>query len=202
MVSGRDAVAVTCRSASLAIWMPIEPTPPAPPMMRIDLPFCTFMRSKKLSQAVIAVSGMAAAWAKSSFFGLRPHDALVDKVELAVAAGARDVAGVVHGVTRLEEGDLRSGCLDGARRVPAQHARRGAARLALLGIDGVHGNGLDFHEKVMPRRGGARQLDVVERREVGAGMRDGFHRCSRSSDGCEMVASAFHSAGPGCSPPW
>ena len=69
---GREAVAITVRFEILASWMPIEPTPPAPPMISIDLPGWTFMRSWNASQAVIEVSGIAAACAKSSFFGLRP----------------------------------------------------------------------------------------------------------------------------------
>ena len=56
--------------------MPIEPTPPAPPMISSVAPRCApfrsiFMRSKYDSQAVIAVSGIAAACAKSIDFGLR-----------------------------------------------------------------------------------------------------------------------------------
>ena len=35
--SCRDAVAMTVSLAILANWMPIEPTPPAPPMISIDL---------------------------------------------------------------------------------------------------------------------------------------------------------------------
>ena len=38
-VSGREAVAITVRSVSArASWIAIEPTPPAPPMMRMDSP--------------------------------------------------------------------------------------------------------------------------------------------------------------------
>src|ERR1044071_5542632 len=71
------AVARTLSRASRASWMPIEPTPPAPPMMSIVFPASLplrsiFMRSKKASHAVIAVSGMAAAGAKGRRFGLRP----------------------------------------------------------------------------------------------------------------------------------
>ncbi len=37
-VSGREAVAITVRPVNTrAIWMAIEPTPPAPPMMRMAL---------------------------------------------------------------------------------------------------------------------------------------------------------------------
>ena len=64
---------VRCR----AIWMAIDPTPPAPPMMRIagaapGTGFATSRRSNIASQAVNAVSGSAAASAQSSDAGLRP----------------------------------------------------------------------------------------------------------------------------------
>ena len=100
-VSGREAVAMTLRPASLASWMPIEPTPPAPPMMRIVFPASLpprsiFMRSKNASQAVIAVSGMAAACAKSRRLGFLPTMRSSTRWNSLFAAGARDVAGVVH----------------------------------------------------------------------------------------------------------
>ena len=64
-------------ATTFAIWIPIEPTPPAPPMMsrlapRSLPPASIFMRAKYASHAVIAVSGIAAACAKSSDFGFLP----------------------------------------------------------------------------------------------------------------------------------
>ncbi len=57
--------------------MAIEPTPPAPLTIKIDLPASAPLRSifslsNKASQAVILVRGKAAALAKSKFWGLRP----------------------------------------------------------------------------------------------------------------------------------
>ena len=57
--------------------MAIEPTPPAPLIIKIDLPasapfLSIFSLSNRASQAVIPVRGKAAALAKSKFLGLRP----------------------------------------------------------------------------------------------------------------------------------
>ena len=61
----------------LANWMAIEPTPPAPPTMRMalaapDTGRRMSSRSNIASQAVSEDSGSAAAAAKSSDFGFRP----------------------------------------------------------------------------------------------------------------------------------
>src|SRR5205823_5178267 len=69
---------------------------------------------------------------------LAPDDAFIDEMELAVRARARDVAGVIDGVARLEERDLGTYRGDGAGRVPAEHAGRGRVRFSLLGVDRVH----------------------------------------------------------------
>ena len=68
---------MTTRPARRASWIAIEPTPPAPPMISSDLPASRpsasrRMRSNISSQAVMLVSGSAAASAKSSDAGLRP----------------------------------------------------------------------------------------------------------------------------------
>ena len=69
---------MTVRSVSaLASWMAMEPTPPAPPMIRIAFAapgtvFFTSSRSNSVSHAVIAVSGSAAASALESDFGFGP----------------------------------------------------------------------------------------------------------------------------------
>ena len=76
--TGRDAVAITVRSVSLRTsWIAIELTPPAPPMMRTAgaapaTGLRISMRSNRASQAVIDVSGNAAASANPSERGLCP----------------------------------------------------------------------------------------------------------------------------------
>ncbi len=60
-----------------ASWISIEPTPPAPPMISSargsgTLPGNTARRSNKISQAVMLVSGKAAACANDSVLGLAP----------------------------------------------------------------------------------------------------------------------------------
>ena len=76
--SGRDAVAITFSFATFfASWMPIDPTPPAPPTISTDLPSSapsgeTPRRSNSASHAVMVVSGSAAAQVKSSDFGFAP----------------------------------------------------------------------------------------------------------------------------------
>ena len=64
----------------------MEPTPPAPPMMRMAFSapgtgFFTSSRSNSVSQAVIAVSGRAAASAFDRDFGFGSDDPLVDQVK-------------------------------------------------------------------------------------------------------------------------
>ncbi|MNV63817.1 hypothetical protein D3C71_1564300 [compost metagenome] len=77
-VSGREALAMTVRLVSRAAsWVRMEPTPPAAPMISSALPpgclpGSTPKRSNSSSQAVIAVSGSAAACAKSSDLGAWP----------------------------------------------------------------------------------------------------------------------------------
>ena len=76
-VSGREAVVTTVSPVSCrASWIAMEPTPPAPPMIStaplLSLPRAIFSRSNSASQAVIVVSGMAAASAKERLLGLRP----------------------------------------------------------------------------------------------------------------------------------
>eukprot|EP00667_Euglena_gracilis_P018221 EG_transcript_19326 len=80
-VSGREAVATTVAPRwRFAIWMPMEPTPPAPPTMRMvgGGPWWVAVWgwmpawSMRPSQAVRDVRGRAAASAKVSVAGLRP----------------------------------------------------------------------------------------------------------------------------------
>ena len=77
-VWGREVVAMTVRLVNLrASWMAIEPTPPAPPTTNSERfsppsPRLTPMRSNSSSQAVMVVSGRAAACAKPTDLGLRP----------------------------------------------------------------------------------------------------------------------------------
>ena len=76
--SGRDAVPITVSPVSRrAICTAIEPTPPAAPMMTMASPLCvlragTSRRSNRHSQAVIAVSGSAAACANEMVVGMWP----------------------------------------------------------------------------------------------------------------------------------
>src|SRR5436190_10939967 len=133
---------------------------------------------------------------------LAADDALIDEMELAVAARARDVAGVVHRLAWLEERDLGADRGHRAGGVPAEHARRGRLRLALLRIHGVDRDGLNLDQQVARPRRGFRQLDVAKRCDVSGGVRYGVHKCSSSSAGWEMIASAFQLAGPGLSVPW
>ena len=78
MISARVAVATTVKPVSRrANWIRIEPTPPAPPVIRSVwgstlLPGTALKRSNNSSQAVIDVSGSAAACANESVFGLLP----------------------------------------------------------------------------------------------------------------------------------
>lgn len=77
-VSAREAVPITFRPVSRrASWTRIEPTPPAAPTTSrlwpwSALPSTICKRSKSSSQAVMVVSGRAAAWAKSRLFGRCP----------------------------------------------------------------------------------------------------------------------------------
>ncbi len=76
--SGRDAVPMTVSPAYLANWVAMEPTPPAAPMIRRVFPGLAPWpedrpkRRNKPSQAVLDVSGSAAACAKSSVTGFKP----------------------------------------------------------------------------------------------------------------------------------
>ena len=105
---------VSCR----ANWMAIEPTPPAPPTIRIarvapGTGLATSSRSNIASQAVIEVSGRAAA-GKSSERGF------VDEMIFRVRALSADAAGVEHFVAWLEESRLTPGLHHHTGRVVAE----------------------------------------------------------------------------------
>ena len=85
------------------------------------LPGTAPSRSNSNSQAVIEVSGRAAACANDSDFGLLADDALVDQVEFRIGALAQDRAGVKHFVARLEQRDVGPDRIDHAGRVKAQN---------------------------------------------------------------------------------
>jgi len=77
IVTFLEAVAITVNpKVFLASWMPTEPTPPAPPIIRIVLPLSFSLlncnQSKNISKAVREVSGMAAACSMLMFFGANP----------------------------------------------------------------------------------------------------------------------------------
>ena len=73
-VSSREAVAITVRFVfAFRSWIAIDPTPPAPPIIKI-LPTSVseiWNRSNSISHAVIAVNGNAAASALDTVIGLR-----------------------------------------------------------------------------------------------------------------------------------
>ncbi|MNS95712.1 hypothetical protein D3C72_1299810 [compost metagenome] len=109
-------------------------------------------------------------------------DALVDRVQFRIGAGANDGAGVVHAVADLEAGHVAADGFDGADRVPAQHlglSGLGGGVLADLGVDRVDRHGLHAHQQVARagHRGG--ELDVLQRFGVvdgeGLVVADGFH---------------------------
>ncbi len=64
--------------------------------------FRTSSRSKSVSQAVIAVSGTAAALRPSERAGLVADDPLVDEMEFSVRALTADRAGIENRVAGLE----------------------------------------------------------------------------------------------------
>ena len=114
--------------------------------------------------------------------GLARDDALVDQLQLRVAAGAGDVAGVVDRVAGTEHRDLRADRLDHPGRVVAQHLRlRFDLRLrrAHLGIDRIHRDRFDAHQQVATLRDGRIEFDIEQRLRVVdgqvAGEGDGFH---------------------------
>jgi hypothetical protein len=113
---------------------------------------------------------------------LAADDALVDQLELRVAAGTGDVAGVVDLVAGREQGHLVADRLDHAGGVVAEHARRiFLLRLgcAHLGIDRVDRDRFHPHQDVVAGRFGLGQFDVLQGLRVVdgqvAGKADGFH---------------------------
>src|SRR6202048_2330145 len=72
------------------------------------------------AQAVIVVSGNAAASANESDFGLCPHKALITRWKLGIGALPGHVAGVVNLVAHLEAGDALPDRLDDTGGVPAE----------------------------------------------------------------------------------
>ena len=126
--------------------------------------------------------GQRGGFGETERLGLARHDALVDQLEFGVAAGAGDVAGVVHLVAGAEQGDVAAGGLDDARGVPAEDPRGAVvflARLALLVVDRVDGDRLDPDPHIARAGDGIGQVEeleavrVVERELAGEG--DGFH---------------------------
>lgn len=76
-VSAREAEAITLSPATfLAIYIAIEPTPPAPPTINIDFPLLSegfresWRCSKNASHIVTATRGKEAAISQSTDFGL------------------------------------------------------------------------------------------------------------------------------------
>ena len=106
-------------------------------------------------------------------------------MELAVGAGAVDDTGVKHLVAGLEQRDLVADGLYHARRIEAEHAGFAVFRrlvAAHLGIDGVHRNGLHFHQNIVPLCFRLGQVDIDEGVFCGDGLAgpvtDGAHEQS------------------------
>ena len=110
------------------------------------------------------------------------HDALVNEMQLAVGAGARNVARIVDLVATPKQRDLRPDRCDRSCRVPAQHSwlcLDPTACYALLGIYRVHRNCGHAHHDVLSGRDRIGQRYIDERLRVGdrqmANEGDGFH---------------------------
>ena len=86
-------------------------------------------------------------------------------MELRIAAAARDIAGVVHLVTRLEQGDVFADGFDHAGGVIAQHFRLcfdlrfGRAD---LGVHGIDRDRFDTHQYVVAAGGWHGQFDIEQ----------------------------------------
>ena len=109
-------------------------------------------------------------------------DPLVYQVVLAIRAGARNAAGVEHGIAYLEQRDIRADSHDGASGVPAQHARRIldlVFRRPDLGVHGIHRDRLHLDQQVMAAGLGPGDLDIDERLRIAdgqvTGQTNGFH---------------------------
>ena len=111
-----------------------------------------------------------------------PDDAFVDRVQAAVGARARHVAGIEHAIAGLEERHPGADRLHHASRVIAQNARRpGNPGLghALLAIHRVDRNGLDGDDQVALawKRVGQFEIDktggIADRQRMDGG--DGLH---------------------------
>ena len=133
------------------------------------LPGTAPSRSNSNSQAVIEVSGSAAACANDSDFGLRADDALVDQVKFRVGALAQDRAGVEHFVARLEQRDIGADGIDNAGGVVAQDfgfaLGRGGA-LADLVVDRVRRDRLHGDSDVTALRLRLGGLEIDQRIRV------------------------------------
>jgi hypothetical protein len=95
--------------------------------------------------------------------GLRPGDALVDRVVLRVRPLPGDRAGVVDLVADREQGDLVADGGDDPRRVVAEDLRA-ALRVAGvdLGVDGVDRHRADLDDQVARTRRRDGELDLIE----------------------------------------
>ena len=109
-------------------------------------------------------------------------DALVHQVQLAVGAGAGEVAGVPHFVAGLEHGDAGAYCLHHAGRIPADDLGGAIGRRhvgADFDIHRVDRNGLDRYQQVAALRMRGGQVDIDQCVVVGDGqglaVGNGFH---------------------------
>ena len=110
-----------------------------------------------------------------------PGQVFVDQVQLAVAAGAEQLAGVVDLVTHGEAADGAAHGADHAGDVPAQHLGLALHQaLAHLGVDRIDRHGADFHQEIMGLGRGVGQHRVLQGTGIAGGqggvtVDDGFH---------------------------
>ncbi|MNN11595.1 hypothetical protein D3C81_1245580 [compost metagenome] len=116
-------------------------------------------------------------------------DALIHHVQLTVAAGTGDGAGVKDFVAGLEQRHFAADSLDHTGNVPAQHFRRAVFRCHVLphfGVDRVDRNGFDFHQHVAWAGDRFWQFDVLQGLGVadrqGSVIGDGFHEWLRTGN--------------------
>ena len=110
----------------------------------------------------MAVSGSAAASAKSRLAGLRPTMRSSTRWNSALVPGRVEGARVEDRIARANRVASGPDADHGAGRVPAEHLRLrlGCVRRAHLGVDRVHRDGLDFTSRSRPGGLGFREVEV------------------------------------------
>jgi hypothetical protein len=125
-------------------------------------------------------------------------DALVHQMQLAVGAGAGQVAGVPDFIADLEQGHVRADRFHHAGGIPADHLGLAFGRgdvAADLGVDRIDRNGAHFDQQIAAGSLRRRQFDidqgvgVVDRQGLAVG--DGFHvMLQKSGDGVSSFISS------------